>query len=170
MKASTNCFDVIRHFEGCRLTSYPDPKTGGKPFTIGYGATGVEIGSGVTWTQTRAALRLSGDVSLREAGANNALLVPVTQGQFDCMVSLLFNIGAGSADRDGIVRLKSGEPSTFLAKLNAGDFDGARGQIMKWFSPGSAVEHSLRKRRAAERALFDGSTGAQAIAIAEGAL
>ena len=167
MKASSNCFDVIRHFEGCRLTSYPDLKTGGKPFTIGWGATGAEIGPGVTWTQTRADLRLSGDVALREADANNALRVPVTQGQFDGFVSILFSVGHGNPVRDGIVRLASGYPSTLLSKMNAGDFAGASEQFMRWVSPGTAVEHDLRKRRAAERALFDGSTGAQAIAIGE---
>lgn len=167
MKAGTNCFDVIKHFEGCRLTSYPDPKTGGKPFTIGYGATGAEIGPGVTWTQTRADLRLSGDVSLCEADANNCITVAVTQGQFDGFVSILFNVGHGSPVRDGIVRLASGYPSTLLSKLNAGDFAGAGDQFARWVSPGSAVEHGLRKRRAAERALFDGATGAQAISIGE---
>ena len=169
MKASSSCFEVIRHFEGCRLRSYPDPKTGGAPWTIGYGATGAEIGPGVTWTQTRADLRLSGDVALCEADADNAVRVPVTQGQFDGFVSILFNVGHGSPVRDGIVRLASGYPSTLLSKMNAGDFAGASEQFMRWVSPGSAVEHGLRKRRAAERALFDGATGAQAIAIGESA-
>jgi len=27
---------LIRNFEGCRLEAYPDPGTGGQPFTIGF--------------------------------------------------------------------------------------------------------------------------------------
>lgn len=166
MKASANCFDVIKHFEGCQLRSYPDPKTGGAPWTCGWGATGNEIGPGITWTQQRADARLVSDVSLREADANNAIRVPVTQGRFDGFVSILFNVGHGSPLKDGIVRLKSGYPSTLLSKLNAGDFVGAGDQFARWVSPGSNVENGLRIRRVAERALFDGATAAEAIALA----
>ena len=39
--------------EGCRLTAYPDPLSGGDPWTIGYGATGAGIARGTVWTQDR---------------------------------------------------------------------------------------------------------------------
>ena len=132
MIAGPNCYVLIRHFESCRLRSYPDPKTGGAPYTIGWGATGAEIGPGITWTQDRADARLEGDVAQREADANNAIRVVVTQGQFDAFVSLLFNVGHGSPIKDGIVRLASGYPSTLLSKLNAGDYEGAGDQFLRW--------------------------------------
>jgi len=167
MIAGPNCFDLIRHFEWCVLRSYPDPKTGGAPYTIGWGATGAEIGPGITWTQDRADARLEGDVAQREADANNSIRVVVTQGQFDAFVSILFNVGAGSPTRDGIVRLKSGAPSTLLACLNAGDYEGAGDQFLRWISPGSDVERGLLKRRTAEQAVFNGLSAADAIAIVE---
>ena len=46
--------DLIKHFEGCRLTAYPDPGTGGDPWTIGYGHTGPDVYLGVTITQAEA--------------------------------------------------------------------------------------------------------------------
>ncbi|HID1023608.1 TPA: glycoside hydrolase family protein, partial [Klebsiella michiganensis] len=40
MQISNNGIALIKRFEGCRLTAYPDPGTGGAPWTIGYGWTG----------------------------------------------------------------------------------------------------------------------------------
>ena len=40
--------------EGCRLTAYPDPLSGGDPWTIGYGATGPSISKGTVWVQEQA--------------------------------------------------------------------------------------------------------------------
>ena len=167
MIAGPNCYELLKYFEQCRLRSYPDPKTGGAPYTIGWGATGAEIGPGITWTQDRADARLEGDVAQREADANNAIRVVVTQGQFDAFVSLLFNVGHGSPIKDGIIRLASGYPSTLLSKLNAGDYEGAGDQFLRWISPGSSVERGLLKRRTAEQGVFNGLSAADALAIVE---
>ena len=166
MNASENCFAIIRKFESCCLTSYPDPITRGAPYACGWGATGPEIGPGVEWTQERADRRLAGDVAQREVAASNAIAVDVTQGQFDAFVSILYNVGAGSKDRDGIIRLKSGAPSSLLRLLNAGDADGAADQFLRWVSPGSNVVNGLLKRRTVEQAVFRGVSAADAIAIA----
>ncbi len=40
--------------EGCRLHAYPDPLTGGEPWTVGFGATGAGIGPHTIWTQQQA--------------------------------------------------------------------------------------------------------------------
>ena len=166
MNAGPDCLAIIRAFEGCRLTSYPDPITRGAPYTCGWGACGPEIGPGVVWTQDRADARLAGDVAQREIAASNALTAPVTQGQFDALVSIIFNVGAGSADRDGIIRLKSGRPSTLLRLLNAGDFEGAADQFLAWVSPGSDVVRGLTRRRTVEQAVFRGVSAADALDIA----
>jgi lysozyme len=163
MNASPECVEVIKFFEYCKLRAYPDPKTRGDPWTIGWGATGEGIGPGVVWTQAQADARLEEDISTRVDAANAALQVEVTQGQFDAFVSALFNIGAGSPRKDGIIRLRSGAPSTFLRLTNAGRFDEARQALGKWVSPGSNVERGLRRRRTAEQALWDGKTAAEAI-------
>ena len=169
MKASLNCFAVIKHFESCELKAYPDPKTGGAPWTCGWGATGPAIGPDAIWTQEQADKRLAWDVALRESDANNAITVPIEQGQFDAFVSILFNVGHGSPARDGIIRLKSAYPSTLLRLLNARDYDGARMQFGRWISPGSNVERGLRRRRVAEQALWRGLDAAEAIALGEAA-
>lgn len=54
----------IKGFEGCRLEAYPDPLSGGEPWTIGYGCTGPGIGPGVTWTQAQADAALLGRLSV----------------------------------------------------------------------------------------------------------
>lgn len=155
MQTSLAGINLIKAFEGCHLKAYPDPKTGGDPWTIGWGATGPDVYEGLTWTQEQADERLLKDVEAREAIINQYVTVPLTQGQFDAMVSILFNVGFGSARRNGIIRLKSGEPSTLLAKLNGGDYEGAANEFARWVSPGSPVENGLKRRRAAEVDLFN---------------
>ena len=164
MNASLECLTLIKYFEGCRLRSYPDPGTGAQPWTIGYGATGAEIGPGVVWDQQRADARLAGDVAIRDEDANNAIKVPVTQGQYDAFVSILFNVGHGSPVKDGIVRLRTAYPSTLLRKLNAVDYDGARAEFVRWCSPGTSVSAGLLTRRKAEQLLWDGLSATEAIA------
>ena len=166
MNASPECYAIIRAFESCPLTSYPDPITRGAPWACGWGATGPEIGPGVQWTQERADRRLAGDVAQREIAASNAITRPVTQGQFDAFVSILYNVGAGSTDRDGIIRLKSGQPSSLLRLLNSGNPVASADEFLKWISPGSNVVNGLMKRRTVEQAVFRGVSAADALAIA----
>lgn len=52
----------LQRDEGLRLTAYPDPKSGGAPWTIGYGHTGPEVRPGVTWTQAQADQVLDADI------------------------------------------------------------------------------------------------------------
>jgi lysozyme len=164
-RVSPNGIAVIEYFEHCALKAYPDPKTGGAPWTCGVGATGPGIGPGTVWTQAQANARLVQDLLERESAARSAIRVETTPGQFDAFISILFNVGAGSRAKDGIVRLRNASPSTLLRKLNAGDYAGAREQFARWISPGTRVELGLRRRRRAEQALWDGLTGAQAIAL-----
>ncbi|EAT8301107.1 lysozyme, partial [Salmonella enterica] len=138
---------LIKTFEGCRLKAYPDPKTGGAPWTIGYGWTGKVDGKPVTpdtviAQETADRLLKTGLVSY-ERDVSRLVKVKLTQGQFDALVSFVYNLGA---------RAFSG--STLLRKLNAGDYDGAAGEFMRWVSPGTEVEAGLRRRRQAERDLF----------------
>lgn len=167
MKTSADGQTVIKHFEQCRLVAYPDPKTGGAPWTCGWGTTGPDVVRGTVWTQAYADQRFAEGLEGFEDDATNAIRVPVPQGVFNAFVSILQNVGHGSPVRDGIIRLKSNYPSTLLRKLNDGDLPGAREQWAKWVSPGSNVEHGLRKRRRSEQALFDGLNAAQAIIIGE---
>jgi lysozyme len=143
----------IKSKERCVLRAYPDPKTGGEPWTCGWGAT-----EGVTpstvWTQLQADDQFDARMDRLARFVSRAVTAPMTQGQFDAFCSIIDNVGPGSDTRDGIVRLKSGAPSTLLRKFNAGDIDGAAAEWVKWCSPGSNVEHGLRMRREQERDQF----------------
>lgn len=153
MKASDALKTFVKGKESLRLKAYPDPKTGGAPWSNGYGSTrGVKEGD--VWTEDFANQRFDEDLSLFEGIVNNAVTVPVTQGQFDALVSIVYNVGPGSKYRDGIIRLKDGRPSTLLRKLNERDYANARAEFFRWVSPGSNVERGLRIRREQEVAQF----------------
>lgn len=182
MHTSKQGLDLIQHFESCRLTAYPDPKSPlgeacgkvrlrlweyrqvpscwqdlpGEPWTIGWGHTGKDIVPGLVWTQEKADHTLVADVSDFEALVAEHVRVAVNQNEYDALVSIVMNVGPGGTTRDGIVRLKSGQPSTLLRLLNAGDYSGCAMQFIRWRSPGSTVEKGLRIRRTAETEMFNG--------------
>lgn len=157
MKTSAAGRALIQSFETCKLKAYPDPKTGAAPWTCGWGST-----RGVTpetvWTQEEADNHFEQDIADAEAMVLRYVTHEMTQGQFDAFVSIFQNVGPGNQYKDGIGRLKSGNPSTLLRKFNAGDIGGAEAQWILWVSPGSNVEHGLRRRRMAELALFRGES------------
>lgn len=149
MKASQKLQAFLKSKESLRLKAYPDPKTGGAPWTNGYGSTkGVKPGD--VWTEAEAEARFLEDLAFFEGLVNSFVKVPLTQGQYDAMVSIVYNVGPGSKDRDGIIRLKDGRPSTLLKRLNEGDYKNARAEFFRWVSPGSNVERGLRIRRTSE--------------------
>jgi lysozyme len=154
-RTSDRCKAFLKTKEHCVLQAYPDPLTGGKPYTCGWGST-----RGVTkdtvWTQEQADAAFEVDVAEAEAAVRRYVTHEMTQGQFDAFVSIFYNVGPGSSSRDGIGRLKSGRPSTLLRKFNDGDIAGAEAEWPKWCSPGSNVERGLRKRRYEELAMFRG--------------
>lgn len=158
MKTGKRGIALMHSFEDCRLRAYPDPKTGGKPYTIGWGNTqyadGRPVGPNDVISQARADEEFAFDLITFETMIDQAVKVPLTQNQFDALVSIVYNVGPGNKTKSGILRLKSGQPSTLLRLLNAGDYKGAADQFDVWISKGSAVEKGLRRRRAAEKALF----------------
>ena len=155
MKTSTNGVQVLHNFEGCKLTAYPDPATGGRPWTIGYGDTGPDVVPGLVITQDEADARFTRRLADEfEPGVLSALKATPTQGQFDAMVCLSYNIGLGNF-----------RSSTLLRKFNAGDVPGADAQFPAWNKAAGKIMLGLRRRRAAEQALFRGLSGDQAIAV-----
>lgn len=158
MQMSDAGINLIKSFEGFRAKAYPDPKSGGDPWTVGYGTTkftsGRPVKQGDSVTPGQAELYLREDVKKFAAFVDSAVTVPLSQSQYDAMVSIVYNVGPGSKNKDGIIRLKDGRPSTLLRKLNAKDYKGAADEFLRWVSPGSSVEAGLRRRRTAERDLF----------------
>ena len=158
MEVSQNGIDFIEGFEDLRTKAYPDPKTKASPYTIGFGTThypsGMPVHLGDVCTPQQATQYLINDLEYFCHIVNSAVDVPLSQNQFDAMVSIVQNVGPGSSSRSGIIRLTNGQPSTLLRKLNAKDYAGAADAFLQWVSPGSDVENGLRRRRTAERAMF----------------
>lgn len=136
---------LIKQFEGCELEAYPDPGTGGDPWTIGWGATGDGIRKGVKWTQAQADERLARDVARFAAGVDAGVTRAPTPGQRGAMISFAYNVGIGAFSA-----------STLLRKHNAGDVAGAAAEFGKWVNAGGRKLNGLVKRRAAEAAVYRG--------------
>ena len=144
MNVSPKCTALVKRFEGCRLESYPDPGTGGDPWTIGYGATGASIHKGVVWSQAQADDRLTHDLASFADGVSKLLgNAPTTQNQFDALTSFAFNVG-----------LENLAGSTLLKKHRAEDYAGAATEFAKWTHAAGKTLPGLITRRAAEAALY----------------
>lgn len=142
MKTSQRGIDLIRQFEGERLSAYLCPA--GIP-TIGVGHTGPDVHMGTRITAAQSEALLKQDLAKFETGVEKLVTHPITQDQFDALVSFSFNLGLGA--------LKG---STLLKKLNAGDFQGASNEFSKWVNAGGQRLAGLVRRRAAEQMLFRG--------------
>lgn len=138
---------LIKLFEGCRLTAYPDPGTGGDPWTIGYGWThpvdGKPVRPGMTIDEVTADRLLKTGLVGYENDVLKVVRVKLTQGQFDALVSFAYNVGSRALST-----------STLLKKLNTGDYAGAADEFLRWNKAGGKVLNGLTRRREAERALF----------------
>ena len=140
MNISKNGIALIKKFEGCRLTAYKCPSG---VYTIGYGHTsGVMKGQRITQRQAEAYLRE--DVKPFENGVNKYVSVPLNQNQFDALVSFCFNCG-----------LTAFKNSTLRKKLNAKDYAGAGKELLRWNKSNGVALDGLKRRRKAEKDLFD---------------
>lgn len=139
MKISQRGLDLIKRFEGLKLTAYRCPAG---VLTVGYGSTGPHVKQGMVITEAEAEALLRKDVARFEDGVNH-IVGPCTQGQFDALCSFAFNLGLGA--------LMS---STLLKRHKAGDFARAADQFLRWNRGGGRVLPGLTKRRAAERQLY----------------
>lgn len=136
--------ELIKRWEGCHLKAYPDPATGGDPWTIGWGSTGPGIKPGVVWTQSQADERLRADVRKFMDGVLAALKAPVLPHELGAMTSLAYNIG--------ITRFRS---SSLVKRFNAGDKAGAAAQFDVWRMANGKIMSGLQNRRADERKVFE---------------
>ena len=143
----TTCLPLVKEFEGCRLVAYPDPGTGGDPWTIGYGHTGADVRQGITWTQQQADAALLADLQAAYAAMLKALPMAVNYSarRQAALTSWVFNVGGTAAAE-----------STLRRRLAAGDDPAVvvREELPRWNKGGGGVMPGLVRRRAAEVALF----------------
>ena len=135
--------DLTVASEGMRLTAYPDPGTGGAPWTIFCGHTGPDVYPGRTGTVEEGYQALHDDIQAAVAAVKREVTVPLTQGEFDALVDFTFNCGAGNLQH-----------STLLRLLNSGDYLGASKHFDDWVMAGGRKLPGLVIRRDNEEALF----------------
>jgi GH24 family phage-related lysozyme (muramidase) len=97
--------------------------------------------------QTQAEESLAGDIEQVERGLNGVFHVPLTQGEYDALVSLCFNLKGGGQ------RLAEIAPR-LVAKLNSEDRAGAALELLDINRANGRILSGLTRRREAERALF----------------
>jgi lysozyme len=144
--AKSEALALVKRWEGCKLSAYPDPGTGGAPWTIGWGQTGPGIKKGDVWTQEQADRALGKEVdTLIEQIRDHFGQVRITAAQFGAMASLAYNIGIGAFRR-----------STLARKFAAGDVQGAAAEFPRWNKANGRVMRGLVNRRADEHRVFEG--------------
>ncbi|MGZ3752843.1 MAG: lysozyme [Mucilaginibacter sp.] len=151
MKLSEQGIKLIKVFEGLRLTAYRDAAG---IWTIGYGSTRYHDGRAVKpgdklANDLQASALFANTLGQYEDAVNTSVKVPLSQNQFDALVSFTYN--------EGTFALKG---ATLLKKLNGKDYAGAADELLLWDKitdpqTGHKMESvPLKMRRATERRLF----------------
>lgn len=146
MKIDKTGLDLIAEFEGLRLKPYLC--SAGVP-TIGYGSTFYENGSKVKltdWpiTKLRAEQLLKNTADKFAEKVAVLITKPVTQNQFNALVSFAFNVGIGALRN-----------STLLKKVNANPNDVTiKAEFLRWNKAGGRVVNGLTKRREKEALMY----------------
>jgi len=133
--------NLIKEFEGFEPTIYED--AAGYP-TIGYGhliRPGEKFPKRITKAQGEEILRQ--DVGVAERAVVRLINAPLSDGQFDALVSFTFNLGAGALQR-----------STLRRKVNREDHAHVPTEFMRWVWAGGRKLRGLIRRRSAEADLY----------------
>ena len=131
--------NLIKSFESLRLIAYQDQRG---IWTIGWGHT-AGVAEGTTCTEAQAESWFLEDTQFAVNGVNVSIDAPITQNQFDALVSFTYNVGVGA------------EAHSTMAKLiNERDFSGAAAQFLVWDHVDGVANAGLLRRREAEQALF----------------
>lgn len=137
---SQSGLDAIKKYEGVRYEAYHDAV---RIPTICYGSTaGVRMGD--TATPQECEDRLRRDATYAGKGVARGVKVGLTQGQYDALVSFVYNVGETQFYR-----------STLLRKINAGDCWGAGAEFSRWVYAQKKRLPGLVKRRADERKAWE---------------
>ena len=142
-KVSEEGLNLIKRFEGFSKTIYTCPA--GYP-TIGYGHLvkpneAESFADGVLKDEATDLLRQ--DVGIAERAVLRYVDVPLTDGQFDALVSFTFNLGAGALQR-----------STLRRKVTREEHDEVPAQFKRWVWAGGRKLKGLERRRNAESDLY----------------
>ena len=133
--------NFIKQFEGFSSSVYVCPAGFA---TIGYGhlvCADEDFSDGVTTVTAKILLRQ--DVTKAEQAVLRLIHVPLSNGQFDALVSFTYNLGQGALQR-----------STLRRKVNRKEHHAVAAELMRWVWAGGRKLPGLIKRRAAEARLY----------------
>lgn len=148
MRISKDGLKFIKHYEGFRNKAYRDV---GGVWTCGYGHTR-NVNQRTSCDEQLGERWLLEDIWFVEEGVNDLCKIPLTQAQFDALVSFSFNVGL---DIDADVKAEGLGDSTLLRKLNSKDYAGAALEFLKWNKVKGKEVAGLTKRRKAESLMFN---------------
>lgn len=143
---------LVRPFEGYHrrlpdggCIAYPDPGSGGKPWTIGWGSTGPDIGPETRWSREAADARLNHELEGFAAAVvrMSPRLLREPDHRLAAIISFAYNCGTGAY-----------RVSTLKKRVDAGDWAGARQEIVRWNKAAGRVLNGLTRRRQAEAAML----------------
>lgn len=138
-----NGLNLIKRFEGFEPEVYLD--AAGLP-TIGYGHL-IRKGEHKMFengiSKVLAEELLAKDVQVAERAVLRLIDVPLTDGQFDALVSFTYNLGSGALQR-----------STLRRKVNREEHDEVPAEFMRWVWAGGRKLKGLARRREAEAVLY----------------
>lgn len=143
---SPKALDLIKEFEGCKLTPYICPAGA---LTVGYGHV-ISFKPPFSDDMKKPITKQDAERLLREdtltcvIAIDELVKVPLTENQAAALVSFIFNVGTGAFKK-----------STLLKLLNRGDYAKASMQFERWVKSNGEILPGLVRRREAERKLFE---------------
>jgi GH24 family phage-related lysozyme (muramidase) len=146
---------LVKEFEGCRLTAYPDPETGGEPWTIGWGSTRdshgrpFREGDRISQEQADALLRSRLEDDWRRLRDCIPIYKALSVNHQAALLSFTYNCGPRWFGAQGF--------DTLSKALKAGQLEAVPAALMLYVNPGGPSEAGLRRRRKAEGALWTAS-------------
>lgn len=159
LKPSPLCLAWIKHCEGCSLKAYWDVSG----YAIGYGHHGSDVEKNTVWTQEEADAALETDAGNAGDAIKHCVKVPLTQGQFDCLVDFTYQFGAGTLFS-----------SLLAARLNMGNYAQVPGELYRvdpvngeqhgWIFVNGRVSPGLVARRQGDIVLWNGGNPLEAMA------
>jgi GH24 family phage-related lysozyme (muramidase) len=148
----SGAISLIKEFEGCHLSAYPDPLSGGDPWTIGYGTTrysgGVPVkrGDKINVIEADMLLRLEVDHIAEKLRSTIPHWKVMDDNQRSALVSFAYNLGASFYGATGF--------ETISRCLRERDWSAVPAAMELYRNPGTNVEAGLLRRRRAEGKLW----------------
>ncbi|MEA5416193.1 glycoside hydrolase family protein [Synechococcus sp. BA-132 BA5] len=146
---------LVKEFEGCRLSAYPDPESGGEPWTIGWGSTRdlqgrpFKKGDRITQEVADALLRSQLEDDWRRLRDCIPIYKALPVNRQAALLSFTYNCGPRWFGAQGF--------DTLSKALKAGQLEAVPAALMLYVNPGGPSEAGLRRRRKAEGALWTAS-------------